>query len=196
MVYDLKNDGFPTFLSFVRYTEGAAIAPASIFMHLCGISNPDGSFRPPTFDIRLAARPLALFSYLVHIMRDFQKDQQAHLHYFADQLLSRNSLTRNDLEVVGNGGSICGRFRTLMTQYVSFAEYYRKKARSVVDDVTPLLAPRYQLSLELIYQLYLQIFERIDPEKGDFTAGELMPKPEEVRGRIEKTLADFVPVQP
>ena len=74
MIYDLKHDGFRNFRAFLRYTEGAAIAPASIFTHLCGLQG-DGQhgFRPPVYDVRYLARPLALFSYLVHIVRDFQK---------------------------------------------------------------------------------------------------------------------------
>jgi len=68
MVYDLAHDGYPSLLTFLRYAEGAAVAPASVFMHLCGVSEDSGTYRPPDFDIRLAARPLALFSYLVHII--------------------------------------------------------------------------------------------------------------------------------
>jgi phytoene/squalene synthetase len=72
MIYDLEYDGYKSLVCFLRYSEGAAIAPASVFMHLCGIRRRKNEFLQPAFDIRKAARPLALFSYLVHIMRDFQ----------------------------------------------------------------------------------------------------------------------------
>ena len=45
MIYDVKHSGFQTFQSFLEYTEGAAIAPASIFMHLCGIRINDGKYK-------------------------------------------------------------------------------------------------------------------------------------------------------
>ena len=68
MTYDLYHNGFATFHKFLRYTEGAAIAPAAVFMHLCGVTPSNESYQPATFDIRSEARPLAVFSYLVHIM--------------------------------------------------------------------------------------------------------------------------------
>lgn len=37
MIYDIQNRGFKTFQNFLEYVEGAAIAPASIYMHLCGL---------------------------------------------------------------------------------------------------------------------------------------------------------------
>ena len=46
-----------------------------------------------------------------------------------------------------------------------------------------MLQPRYRLSLEMIYQLYLQIFERIDPQQGTFTGAELQPEPAEIDRR-------------
>jgi phytoene/squalene synthetase len=82
MLYDLRHDGFASMLTFLRYCNGAAIAPASIFMHLCGIRKDERGYRPPEYDSREAARPLALFSYLVHIIRDFQKDHLNNLNYF------------------------------------------------------------------------------------------------------------------
>jgi len=194
MVYDLAHDGYPSLLTFLRYAEGAAVAPASVFMHLCGVSEDSGTYRPPDFDIRLAARPLALFSYLVHIIRDFQKDQLKNLCSFADNLLSQHVLTRDDLRKIAEGGATSQSFRALIATYLSFAEYYRNKARQTIDDILPLLGPRYQLSLEIIYHLYLQIFEKIDPHQGRFTGTELNPSPGDVRKRIQQTIDSFTPV--
>lgn len=104
MVYDLHNDGFSTFHVFLRYSEGAAIAPASVFVHLCGVTKENGRYRTPQFDIRKVARPLALFAYLVHIIRDFQKDQNNNLNYFADSLIAENGLNRQRLRDVAEGG--------------------------------------------------------------------------------------------
>jgi len=38
MVYDIYNDGFPTLQAFLDYAAGASVAPASIFVHLCGLT--------------------------------------------------------------------------------------------------------------------------------------------------------------
>ncbi|RME25303.1 MAG: hypothetical protein D6800_07745, partial [Candidatus Zixiibacteriota bacterium] len=113
MLYELSREEFPSFLSFLRYTEGAAIAPAAIFMHLCGLRQIRGKTEPPVYDIRQAARPLAVFSYLVHIMRDFQKDMAAGLNYFPRQLLDRFNLTVPELREMAAGEKPDRRLRGL-----------------------------------------------------------------------------------
>ncbi len=196
MLYDLTHDGFRTLLTFMRYAEGAAIAPASIFMHLCGLKQEGDHYVPPAYDLRLAARHLAIFSYLVHIVRDFQKDQVRNLNYFSDDMLALHGLSRQDLSEIAHGGRIGEKFRRLMRSYHYIGGYYRAKARRTMDTVSRQLTPRYQLSLEMIYQLYLQIYERIDPDHGLFTGQELNPSPDEIDDRIQRTLDSFSPVIP
>ena len=103
MLYDVDHDGFVTMDEFLEYSQGASVAPASIFVHLNSI--PKKGEVPP-FDVREAATPCAIFSYLVHIIRDFQKDQLNNLNYFADDLLLKNNLTRNDLQEIAHGGKV------------------------------------------------------------------------------------------
>ena len=192
MSYDLDHDGFADFRSFLRYSEGAAVAPASVFVHLCGvIPKPRGSFQPPRFDIRKAARALAIFSYLVHVMRDFQKDQLRGLNYFADDLLRRYSLTRENLRCAAEGGAIPETLRDLIGQYRTFADYYRAKARRTLDNLTSLLEPRYLLSLEVIYGLYHLVFEKIDPRNPRLSGAEFNPSPEAIQHRLQTVVAQF-----
>ncbi|MFZ5980801.1 MAG: squalene/phytoene synthase family protein [Candidatus Zixiibacteriota bacterium] len=191
MTYDLNHHGFKSFLTFLRYTEGAAIAPASIFMHLCGVTQKNGEYLEPSYDIRLAARPLAIFSYLVHIIRDFEKDQKDNLQYFASDLLERFGLDHENLRRIAATQNIPAAFRALMTEYVRIGEYYRVRARKEVDRTMSFLETRYRVSLEIIYQLYLQVFERFDPEHGSFSARILQPVAEEIENRIRSVLADF-----
>jgi len=191
MIYDLNHHGFRTFKIFLEYAEGAAVAPGSVFMHLCGINKVNDSYFSPQFDIRKAARPLARFCYLVHIVRDFQKDQNNGLNYFADNLVAENELNTAMLRDIANGGEKNSKFRKLMQQYYTFAEDYQSKARHMLDEITAYLEPRYLLSLEVIYSLYLQIFERIDVQNGRFTTAELIPSPKEIKDRINLTISYF-----
>jgi phytoene/squalene synthetase len=191
MVYDLTHEGFPTFRDFLRYCEGAAVAPASVFMHLCGANKKNGVYFPPDFDIRNTARPLALFSYLVHILRDFQQDQKNRLNYFAADMCKHHGLTAERLREIAEKEEISQSFRDMIAQYLKFAEYYRGKARRTVNLVLVHLKSRYQLSLEIIYNLYHQVFERINPQTGRFTTRELTPTPEEVQEKIDRTIALF-----
>jgi phytoene synthase len=191
MIYDINNDGFPTLNAFLEYAEGASVAPASIFVHLNGLSKADGKYKIPPFDIRLVATPCAVFSYLVHIIRDFQKDQLNNLSYFADDLIIKNGLTRQDLREFAEGKPVNRNFRNIINHYYLLADGYRRKTYDVIKVIKPLLEPRYQLSLEIIFDLYLMVFERIDIRKGKFTTKELNPTTEETRARVYNTIMNF-----
>lgn len=188
MIYDINNDGFPTLDSFLEYSGGASVAPASIFVHLNGLQKINGQYVPPQFDVKWAATPCAIFSYLVHIIRDFQKDQLNNLSYFADDLIIKNSLSRKALREFADGRPVNNNFRNLIKQYYSLADEYRLKTYDIIKEISPPLEPRYQLSLEIIFDLYLMVFERIDIRNGKFTTEELNPTPEETRERVYKTI--------
>ena len=191
MIYDINNDGFESIEAFLDYAQGASVAPASVFVHLSGLTSIDGHIKAPSFDVRDAATPCAIFSYLVHIIRDFQKDQFNNLNYFADDLIRKNGLTRQDLNNIAHGSPVPDGFRNLISEYYSLADQYRKKTREVIEKIGPAIEPKYQLSLEIIFSLYLMVFERIDVEKGNFMSYELNPSPEETKKRVWETIQKF-----
>jgi len=191
MIYDINNDGFESLESFLSYAQGASVAPASIFVHLAGLTSEDGYYNNPSFDVREAATPCAIFSYLVHIVRDFQKDQFNNLNYLADDLIRKYGLSRHDLKKFAQGAPVNDGFRDLIREYCTLADDYRKKTRDVIDRIGPAMEPRYRLSLEIIFSLYQMVFERINPEIGNFTTYELNPTPEETRERVWETILNF-----
>ncbi|MEI6049083.1 MAG: squalene/phytoene synthase family protein [Bacteroidota bacterium] len=191
MIYDINNDGFPTLKAFLEYSNGASVAPASIFVHLNGISKVNDNYENPSFDVKWAATPCAVFSYLVHIIRDFQKDQLCNLNYFADDLIDRNGLTRKDLREFAEGQPVNRKFRNLIKRYYLLADEYRLKTCDIIKEITPKLEPCYRLSLEIIFDLYLMVFERIDLQNGKFTTEELNPTPSETRERVYNTIMNF-----
>ena len=79
----------------------------------------------------------------------------------------------------------------LIREYCTLADDYRKKTRDVIDRIGPAMEPRYRLSLEIIFSLYQMVFERINPEIGNFTTYELNPTPEETRERVWETILNF-----
>lgn len=193
MIYDLSHNGYRNFRGFLKYTEGAAISPASVFMHLCGVSFEAGVYQPPVYDIRKGARDLAIFSYLVHIVRDFQKDHLRGLNYFSDDLLAEQSLRLADLAAIARTGRPTQPFRLMIRRYMHLAEYYRGRARATVDRLLPLLEPRYQLSLEIIYGLYLLTYQQIEPNRGNFASEDTNASSEQLQARIEQVVSSFAP---
>ena len=191
MIYDINNDGFPTIESFLEYSQGASVAPASIFVHLNGLIRRNGEYEAPVFDIREASVPCAIFSYLVHIIRDFQKDQLNNLNYFADDLIIKNNLSRKDLNEFAHGRPVNDNFRNLISVYLTLADKFRLKTYDQIKKISPLLEPRYQLSLEIIFDLYLMVFERIDIHHGKFTTEELNPTPDETKQRVHDVIIRF-----
>jgi phytoene/squalene synthetase len=191
MIYDINNDGFPTLDTFLDYACGASVAPASIFVHLNGLKKINGGYENPPFDVKWAATPCAIFSYLVHIIRDFQKDQLNNLSYFADDLIIQNHLSRKVLHEFANGKPVNKNFRNLIKQYYSLADEYRLKTYDIIKEIRPFLEPRYQLSLDIIFDLYLMVFERIDIKNGKFTTEELNPTPEETKERVYNIILNF-----
>jgi phytoene/squalene synthetase len=191
MIYDINNDGFPTLKAFLEYSEGASVAPAAIFVHLNGLSKINDIYEAPPFDVKWASTPCAIFSYLVHIIRDFQKDQLNNLSYFADDLIIKNGLTRQKMLGFAQGIPVDKKFRELIKHYYLLADEYRLKTYEVITKIRPLLEPRYQLSLDIIFDLYLMVFERIDLKDGTFTTEELNPTPDETRDRVYNTIMKF-----
>ncbi|MCU0409624.1 MAG: squalene/phytoene synthase family protein [Bacteroidales bacterium] len=191
MIYDINNDGFASMEAFLEYAGGASVAPASIFVHLNGLLKKDGNFSDPPFDVKRVATPCAVFSYLVHIIRDFQKDQLNNLSYFADDLIVRHGLSRRLLREFAEGKAVDDRFRSLIGEYMNLADTYRQETYDIITEIAPLLEPRYQLSLHIIFELYLMVYERIDTRRGLFTTSELNPTPLETRQRVLDTILKF-----
>lgn len=191
MLYDIDHDGFESLDDFIEYSQGASVAPASIFVHLNCLESHNGHYREPDFDVRAVATPCALFSYFVHIIRDFKKDQLNNLNYFADDMLARHRLTRHDLKEIAWGHPVSDNFRNLINEYRHIADKYRLETSEIIGKISPLLEARYRLSLEIIFSLYLLVFERINIETGTFTTEELNPTPEETKERVYQTIVNF-----
>jgi hypothetical protein len=79
----------------------------------------------------------------------------------------------------------------MMREYRQIADGYRADTLKVMKEICPLLEPRYRLSLEVIFDLYMMVFERIDPDHGTFSTEELNPTPDETRERVRGVIERF-----
>lgn len=192
MIYDIYHDGFPSLQEFLNYSTGASVAPASIFVHLCGVSKKNGIYTPPVFEVKPAAEPCAIFSYLVHIIRDFVKDHTHNLNYFPEDMMREEALDRTSLSQMAAGTiEITPGFRSMTEKLYTVAYEYKQKTIDIKKNIEPLLDIRSALSLEIIFSLYNMVFERIDIKQGKFTTEELNPTPAEVKARVWQTIEDF-----
>jgi len=184
MLYDINHNGFSTLEEFMDYAEGASVAPASIFVHLCCLSEVNNEYRIPDFDVIQVARPCAIFSYLVHIIRDFQEDQLNNLNYFAADILKKHNLLPSDLREIAQGGPVPDSFREVIGDYYNHAKHYSIQTLNELHDLKTKLSSQYLFSLHIIYHLYKMVFDRIDIENGNFTSKELNPTPMEIKAKV------------
>lgn len=192
MIYDIHNDGFPTYHSFIEYAEGASVSPASVFVHLCCLNKDYSGYVLPGMNLRDISRPCALFSYIIHIIRDFEKDYKENLVYFGRDLLRKYDLNDKDLFNVANGHSVNDGFRDMIGEYCTYAEYHKRMTIKEIEKLSPFLEPNYLLSLKMIYQLYLFVFARIDIVHGSFSSQELNPTNDELKNQIRLIIAGKV----
>jgi phytoene/squalene synthetase len=154
-------------------------------VHLCGLRKTEEGYRAPAFDVREVASPCAMFSYLVHIIRDFVKDHTGNLNYFPLDLMEKYDLNRENLLRMAQGRTqITNGFRRMISDLYTVADEYRLKTLGTMKRIEPLVEPRSRLSLRIIFDLYSMVFERIDIENGNFTTAELNPDQKEIRDRV------------
>jgi len=191
MQYDIDHNGFSTFSQFLSYANGASVAPASVFVHLCCLSKENGEYELPPFDVMEAASPCAIFSYIVHIIRDFQKDQKNHLNYFALDILQKYGLIPSDLHEIAHGKPVSDAFRNVMQDYYTIAQHYRAKTLLELNRLSTHIEGRYLFSLQIIFNLYQQVFDRIDIRNGSFTREELNPTPFEIKRSVMELVEKY-----
>lgn len=200
MTYDLTHNGFSGFHQFLTYCEGAAIAPAAIFMHLCGVRTGGLDIVPPHYDIRAQARHLALFAYLTHIARDLFVDHRRGLNYFSDDLLKEYQFDRHTISdaiaAIGRQPQDTrDRLTGLLSRWLGLAARYRTRARAHLDQLTPTLEIRYAASLELVYGLYNQQFEQLRSNFTSLDESVCGVPSDQLKEQVQRLLSRFEPVR-
>ncbi len=96
---DIAGRKLATWRDFMTYAEGASVAPAAIFIYVIGCEVGRGSRTRISLPLPPAAyaRDLALFCYLVHMLRDLAPDVRAGVTTLPADLLRRTRLDRGRL---------------------------------------------------------------------------------------------------
>jgi|GEM_PF-568757 phytoene/squalene synthetase len=158
MKFDLTNDRFDTLDQFLKYSEGAAVSPAAIFMHLAASAFDDtGQLQLPPFDVRDAARPLAIFSYIVHILRDFKKDFHAGarpLIYIDLETSDMFYVSEEEMARTVVSGQQSLKFTKMVKWYFNRLTWFQVRARLTLDHLADQLPDDGRFALDFIYELY------------------------------------------
>ncbi len=170
---DVEERPLASWGDFLDYAEGAAVAPAALFVFILAC-RPDGT-APLSRPCSDYARHLAVFSYLVHILRDLGADARRapqHLTLPAD-LLRAHGLTRAALRRAARAG---GRdaVAALAPLVAAVAARARERRARSAGDLARLAGETAGrgLLLSALAEVYDRQLEAIEADYGAVLAGE------------------------
>jgi len=198
---DLEVDGFATFEDFLDYTEGASVAPTTVYMILLsarpgagGLPEAEEPYRlPGGVDVFGCGRELGRFAYLVHVLRDLPRDLAtgpAGLWYLADEDLAAFGVTRAELQADRAAGRARAPVRRLLAAIGDRARRSLAAADGRLSSVFPALTPDCAYVLHLIVNIYRELLERLEGVGFDPFGGAHLLSDEDKQRIAERTARD------
>jgi phytoene/squalene synthetase len=164
---DLDFQRFAAYRDFLEYTEGAAVAPTTIYLYLVA-SRSAGAGEPyclpEGFDLLGSGRQLGRFAYLGHILRDLAADLatgREGLLYLAADDLEVFGVTEKMLFADLAQRQASPQLRALVSELVERAREYLRDGRRLLQALDGTLTPDCAFILELIVTIYQEVVERI-----------------------------------
>ena len=177
MRWDLEGRGFGTFAEFVEYTEGASVAPTTIYLYLIvAAQQSDGNTYqpPPQFDLIRCGRDLGLFAYLGHILRDLAYDistGENGLFYLTDEDMAAHGVFKESLLSDLESGSSGSGLQALVHDLVERARISAKNGRAGFQVLGGQLDPDCAFILEMIVGMYERVLDKIASCSYDVMSG-------------------------
>lgn len=173
---DIAEGDLVEWSDFAGYAEGAAVAPASIFIYILAAEvDNDISSR-----ISLAgspadyARDLAIFCYLVHILRDLSSDAGR-----ADRLLTipGRTLAECNLDKPALARAAAGDpsvdLVPLVGAIVAHAAPFRQRSVDALAALRPQIGTRERLVIDTLFALYDSQYDAIASRPGGVADGSI-----------------------
>jgi phytoene/squalene synthetase len=164
---DIVAGEFEHWSDFLAYSEGATVAPTTIYLYLItALHNEEKNAYelPVGFDIFKCGRYLGLFAYLGHIIRDLSED--------INNAVTRLCITREDMNVHDVSPDILKREAMrgqaglatsgLVIDILQRARRYLLRGRAYVAQVSDFLESDGRFILELIISIYEQVITKIE----------------------------------
>lgn len=182
MVYDIEEHRMLSWPDFDAYCEGATVAPAAVFLFVLQARNESGNLTAGIAASELAdqARDMAIFCYLVHILRDFAKDSArgGQLVTIPQSCFRDHGLTRES--VAADPGSALPMLRDIADR----AGERRLAARHMADLLMPSLGRAEARILDALLSIYECLHDDLaaDPSAAIDRSG--------LTARLRKSLAE------
>ncbi|NQW08484.1 MAG: squalene/phytoene synthase family protein [Alphaproteobacteria bacterium] len=155
--------------AFDRYAQGATVAPAEIFIYLLAADEtPAGARCRLPHPLAWYAADLAVFCYLVHILRDLAKDAGAtpRLVTIPETVLTEVGLSRQTVGAAVASGDRA-RLDRLAAPILAKAEAHRRVGRERIATLLPSLGVRERLALDGLVTVYERLHREFAARYGD-----------------------------
>lgn len=174
---DVDQRPFDTFRDFLDYTEGASVAPTTIYLYLIAAeARADGRYTAPAgFDLIGAGRHLGTFAYLAHVLRDLSKDLAAGengLLYLAQEDLERHGLTLAALQEDRANRRARPALRALVEEIAGRARREQDAGTRIAAALAGRLTPDCDFILRLIVRIYERALDKLAAADFDPLVGE------------------------
>ena len=162
---DVDQARFTDFADFLRYAQGATVAPTSLYVYLlCAEVDDDGLYRVRDFDYAQCGHDLGIFAYLAHILRDVREDALVGtrgLVYLSLDDLADQGLRDDDIRQFAVDGQGDARFSELVKMLIARARTYAQKGSAGVASIVPRLAADRAFVLRLIVAYYQALLDKV-----------------------------------
>ena len=162
MRHDASEAGLSSRDDFLAYCRGATVAPATVFVYLLGCRHEPGQGYRHGLPEPAAhyAADLAVYCYLVHIMRDLAKDagESERLLTIPADMLAEAGLARSEIAalVARRDPRLAGLGRLLS----DMAEPYRVRGHARLATLLPLLGIRERAAIVGLIGIYDALLAR------------------------------------
>lgn len=168
MEHDIDERPLRYWPDFLDYCEGATVAPASVFLFVLAArqERKEGRFSCAFSDDQLfdMARPMAVFCYLVHILRDLSEDtaRGGQLITLPADILEAHGLTREELSagpIASNDAT-----RALACDLAGRAQVYRLEMTELRDRLSESLGFKERMILGALTNVYETLHDRLSED--------------------------------
>ncbi len=172
MHLDLDQPRFATYQGFLDYTEGASVAPTTIYLYLISAQQAapgEPYLLPADFDLIGCGRHLGTFAYLGHIVRDLAEDLATGdegLIYVATDDLTHFGLDEAALRRDLAAKKASPALRQLVAELRLRSGRHLTAGRRLLAPLSGSLAADCSYILELILTIYQRVLGKIE-QAGD-----------------------------